>query len=546
MLNALLFALQVSAAAPAPAAAPASDQAQSGAPATLMEGMGDLHHPIDTTSEEAQKFFDQGLTFIYAFNHDEAIRSFRRAAELDPASPMPWWGIAYALGPNINNDVDPDREKAAYDAAQQALKLAEHAAPQERAYVNALVKRYSNDPKADLKALASQYRTSMRDLTVAYPNDLDAAVLYAESIMDLHPWQLWSTDGAPADGTIELITVLENVLKYNPQHIGANHYYVHAVEASISPERGLESAERLKTLVPAAGHLVHMPSHIYMHTGNYAGAVAANEAGIAADRKFIESTGATGIYPEMYYNHNLDFLASAAMMTGEFAKASTAADEVVKNALAGVEDMPMLEPFAAKKMFVLLRFSKWDDMLQVPAPDQKLKLLTVVWHFGRGVAQAKKGNAAAADQEKAAYNTAKRAVPADTMWGYNTASAIFAVADAVLDARIWLAKKDLESSIASWKKAVLAEDKLAYDEPDDWFYPVRESLEAALLKAHRLDETERIFRQDDEHNPENPRTLFIEYQFYTMTDDKDMSLVYRRRFSDAWEHADVDLKLDDY
>lgn len=545
MLIALVLALQVSAATPAPAP-PDRAQAPAAAPATLLEGMGNLHHPIETRSEEAQKFFDQGLTFIYAFNHDEAVRSFKRAAELDPASPMPWWGIAYALGPNINSDVDPEREKAAYDAVQQALKLAESAPAQERAYVNALAKRYSNDPKADLKALAAQYRGAMRDLTVAYPNDLDASVLYAESIMDLHPWQLWSTDGVPAEGTVELVTVLENVLKYDPQHIGANHYYVHAIEASISPERGLESAERLKTLVPAAGHLVHMPSHIYMHTGDYAGAVAANEAAVAADRKYIEANGANGLYPEMYYNHNLDFLASAAMMTGEFAKASAAADEVVKNALAGVDDMPMLEPFTAKKIWVLLRFSKWDDMLAVPQPDPKLKMLTAVWHFGRGVAQAKKGNAAAADQEKAAYNTAKRAVPADAMWGYNKASAIFAVADGVLDARIWLAKKDLESSIAAWKRAVAAEDKLAYDEPDDWFYPVRESLEAALLKAHRLDETERMFRQDQEHNPENPRTLFIQYQFYTITDDKDMSLVYRRRFSDAWEHADVDLKLDDY
>jgi tetratricopeptide (TPR) repeat protein len=386
----------------------------------------------------------------------------------------------------------------------------------------------------------------MRDLTVAYPNDLDASVLYAESIMDMHPWQMWTQDGAPAEGTIEAITVLENVLKYDKNHIGANHYYIHTVEASISPERALESADRLKTLVPAAGHLVHMPSHIYMHTGDYAGAVAANEAALEADRKYIEATKPSGMYPLMYYNHNLDFLASAAMMTGEFAVASRAADEVVANALAGVNDMPTLEPFAAKKMFVLLRFAKWDDMLQVPAPDPKLKMLTAVWHFGRGVAMAKKGNAAGADQEKAAYNTAKRTIPADAMWGLNKASAIFAVADAVLDARIWLAKKDLEQSIAAWKRGVSAQDKLAYDEPDDWYYPVRESLEAALLYAHRLDETERIFRQDMEHNPENPRTLFIEYQFYTITDDKDMSLVYRRRFSDGWEKADVDLKLDDY
>ena len=260
--------------------------------------MGNLHHPIATSSEDAQKFFDQGLTFIYAFNHDEAIRSFKRAAELDPKSPMPLWGIALALGPNINNDVDPEREKAAYDAVQEAMKLAAGAAPAERAYVNALAKRYSNDPKADLKALAMQYRNAMKDVTIAYPNDLDASVLYAESIMDLRPWQLWTIDGAPEDGTLELVSVLENVLLYDPNHIGANHYYIHAVEGSISPERALKSAERMKTLVPAAGHLVHMPSHIYMHTGDYAEAVKANEVAIDADRKYIEATKADRRLPD--------------------------------------------------------------------------------------------------------------------------------------------------------------------------------------------------------------------------------------------------------
>jgi hypothetical protein len=543
MLTTLLLAIQVTAATPAQHDDPPP---QTQPPATLVEGMGNLHHEIATDSEEAQKFFDQGLTYVYAFNHEEAVRSFRRAAELDPKSPMPLWGIALALGPNINSDVDPEREKAAYEAAQQALKLAENAPAAERAYVDALVKRYSSDPKADLKALAAQYRAAMHDLTIAYPNDLDAAVLYAESIMDLHPWQMWTPDGAPAEGTVEAIQVLENVLKYDKNHIGANHYYIHCVEASISPERGLEAAERLKTLVPAAGHLVHMPAHIYMHTGDYAGAVKANEAAIEADHAYIEATKSTGMYATMYYNHNLDFLASAAMMTGEFAKASKAADELVANALAGVNDMPEFEPMAAKKMFVLLRFAKWDDMLALPAPDPKLHIVTAVWHFGRGVAQAKKGNAAAADQEKAAYTAAKKEVAADAMWGLNKASAIFAVADAVLDARIWLAKKNLEQSITAWKRAVAAQDKLAYNEPDDWFYPVRESLEAALLYAHRLDETERIFRQDQEHNPENPRTLFIQYQFYTTTDDPDMQLVYRRRFSDAWENADVELKIADF
>ena len=529
MVASLLFMLQLAAAAPA----------------TLMTGMGNLHHEIATKSEEAQKFFDQGLTFIYAFNHDEAIRSFKRAAELDPNSPMPLWGIALALGPNINLDVDPEREQAAYAAVEEALKLTGSAPAAERAYVTALLTRYSNDPKADLKKLAVQYKDAMRDLTRAFPDDLDAATLYAESIMDLHPWKLWGIDGAPADGTLELVSVLESVLARDPKHIGANHYYIHAVEGSITPERGVESASKIAQLVPAAGHLVHMPAHIYMRTGDYAGAVAANEAAIEADRKYIAATNPNGVYPMMYYNHNLDFLASAAMMTGEFAKASKAADEVVANALAGVKDMPMLEPFAAKKMFVLLRFTKWDEMLQVPQPDPSLKILTAVWHFGRGLAQAKKGNAAAADQERTAYVAAKRAVPPNTPWGENTAAGIFAVADSVLDARIWLAKKDLEQSITAWRKAVVAEDKLSYNEPSDWYYPVRESLEAALFYAHRLDATEIILREDLERNPDNPRTLFVEMQFLLAVDDKDMALVTRRHFTDGWEKSDIELKLED-
>src|SRR4051812_3322841 len=402
--------------------------AEDARPVVLLDGLGtSVHHPIATKSAEAQKFFDQGLTLIYAFNHEEAIRSFKKAAELDPKSPMPHWGVAYALGPNINLDVDPEREKAAHEAAQRALKLAGSAPANERAYVNAIVKRYSNDPKADLKALAVQYKDAMRGLVQSYPNDLDAATLYAESLMNLHPWQLWASDGTPTEGTLDIVAALESVLQRNANHVGANHYYIHAVEASLAPDRALPSAKKLETLVPAAGHLVHMPAHTYMRTGDYLGAVTANARAAEVDRAYIAATKAGGFYPTMYYNHNLDFLASAAMMTGQYAEASKAAMEVTQNVLPMLSQMPMLEPFGAKQLFVLLRFSRWDEVLKLPPPDASTTILTTLHHFGRGVAHAALGQADEAERDREAYRTAQRAVPADAPWGYNSAKAFFAV-----------------------------------------------------------------------------------------------------------------------
>jgi tetratricopeptide (TPR) repeat protein len=517
-------------------------------PATLDAGLHGVHHPIQTTNADAQKFFDQGLTLVYAFNHEEAVRSFEKASELDPMSPMPPWGIALALGPNINQDVDPDREKAAYEAAERALTLAQRAPENERAYVAALVKRYSNDPKADLKALAVQYKDAMRALVQRYPADLDAATLYAESLMDLHPWQLWSTTGAPTDGTLEIISALESVLARDANHVGANHYYIHATEASLTPERALDSAKRLETLVPAAGHLVHMPAHTYMRTGDYAGAVKANAIAADVDRKYITEAGPNGFYPTMYYNHNLDFLASAAMMTGQFARASEAADELVKNVAPMIPDMPMVEPFGAKKMYVLLRFAKWDAALALPMPDARATVTTTLFHFGRGVAHASLGAVADAGRERAAYQAAKQRVPSDAVIGYNPASAVFVVCDAVLDARIAAAGSNLDSAIQAWQKAVAAEDALSYDEPADWFYPTRESLGAAYFRARRFEDADRTFREDLERNPGNPRSLFALWQMVGVTGEPDdpMTLLLRRRFRDAWTDADIELKLSDF
>jgi tetratricopeptide (TPR) repeat protein len=509
--------------------------------------MGDTHHAINTRSAEAQKYFNQGLTLVYGFNHDEAILSFRKAAALDPASPMPHWGIALALGPNINSDVDAAREQAAYEAIQVALRLARRANAKELAYVRALATRYSNDPKADLKALSVKYAEAMRGLAAAYPDDDDAVTLYAESLMDLRPWQLYSVDGTPAEGTLEIVNLLERVLARSPTHVGANHYYIHATEASLSPERALASAKRLETLVPAAGHLVHMPAHTYMRTGDYAGARDANARAADVDRKYIEDTNAGGFYPAMYYTHNLDFLASAAMMTGQYAVARKAAEEVVANVTPMLADMAMLEPFAAKVMYVQLRFGKWDDVLAMPAPDGAQRILTALYHYGRGVAHSAKGQAADADADRTAFAAARQSVPADTVWGLNSADSVLAVAAAALDGRIASARGNVDAAVDAWKKAIAAEDALSYNEPSDWYYPTRESLGAVLLKAQRFIEAREVYRQDLERNPGNPRSMQGLSLALAGTYPEDRNaLVLRGRAAKAWENADVDLNVTDY
>ena len=344
-------------------------------PITLQPGMGNLHQPIATANPQAQQFFDQGLTLIYGFNHGDAERSFGRAAELDSKSPMPWWGIALALGPNYNLDVDPEREKAAYDAIQKALSLSANASASEQAYVKALAARYTNDPKADYNQLALAYRDAMRQLAATYPDDPDAVTLYAESMMDLNPWQLWTAEGKPGENTAEIVAQLESVLRAYPNHVGANHFYIHAVEASPNPERALPSAARLQTLVPDAGHLVHMPAHIYQRTGDFQDAANSNVAAIKADRAYVERTGTQGsMYDMMYYTHNLHFLTMACAMQGNSKCTIDTSQEMVRHVSPSVKEMPMLEGFVAWLPFMLARFHKWDDILALPAPDPSLAI----------------------------------------------------------------------------------------------------------------------------------------------------------------------------
>ncbi len=308
-------------------------------PVTLMEGLGDWHHPVSTKNKEAQQFFDQGLRLIYAFNHDEAARSFHKAAELDPSLAMAYWGVAEAVGPNYNDPASEDRFKEAHTAIQKAVDLSGGASAAERAYIAAMAKRFPADPKADLRKAAEKYRDAMREVVKNYPDDLDAATLFAEAGMDLHPWGLWHKDGTPEDGTEEIVATLESVIRREPNHLGALHYYIHAVEASNSPERALAAANRLAALAPAAGHIVHMPAHVYIRTGDYAAAVKTNQEAAAADRAYIKSSGAEGIYPLMYYSHNLHFIAVCSAMDGDYAEAKKAANMLAEHVAPAVKDM---------------------------------------------------------------------------------------------------------------------------------------------------------------------------------------------------------------
>ena len=478
------------------------------APVRLISGLGEVHHPVSTTNKEAQQFFDQGFKLVYGFNHDEARRSFQRAAQLDPKLAMAHWGVALTLGPNYNLPVDPERERAGYDAVERAVALKENASEPERAYIDALVVRYSNDPNADLHALDHAYSDAMRKLAARYPDDLDAATLFAESMMNLNPWKLWTADGKAAEGTDEIVSVLESVLKRDPNHLGANHYYIHAVEASAHPERALPSAERLGKLAPAAGHLVHMPAHIYSRVGDYPASAHCNELAVAADKKFLGATQEQGVYRLMYYSHNMHFLAFAACMDGNFAEAHDAAAKLVSNVAPGVKAMPDLEGFLPTPMIVLFAFERWNDLLKFPAPDPSFVTTNALWHSFRGMAFANTGKTADAEQEQKQFQDLVAKIPPDTMYDpLNKVSSVFKIHENILAGSIARSRGDNAAAIESLKQAAAAEDTLNYSEPPAWYPPVRPMLGKLLLANNRAAEAEKVFREDLERDPRDGRAL---------------------------------------
>lgn len=519
----------------APAKAPAP-------PAALATGLGDINHPVTTNNAEAQKFFNQGLAYIYAFNHAEGIRSFKRAAELDPSLAMAYWGVALSLGSNYNVPADGPALLEAYSNLQKAIALAPKASEHDRAYINALSKRYSSDINADKTKLAVDYKNAMGELSKNYPDDLDAATLYAESMMNLRPWALWTLDGKPAEGTLEIVDVLEGVLRRNPNHSGANHYYIHAVEASTTPERGLASASRLGKVAPKAGHLVHMPSHIYIRTGDYFAAAQSNVDAIVVDREYMTQNGNQGLYPAMYYNHNVHFLAAASAMNGRYADSMKSARELEANVKPLLKAMPMLEMFNPYALVSLTRFGKWDEILKEPQPDPSLKITTAFWHFARGSAYAGTKQTAKAEAELAALRAVNKTFGEARLFN-NAASDVMKIAELSLEGKVALARGDKQAAFDLLNKAVVAEDGTSYAEPADWDLPGREVLGGALLANGEHAAAEKVFRAEILRRPRNGRALFGLAESLRKQGKEGAAKSVQGEFEKAWQVADTKLTV---
>ncbi|MEM9274219.1 MAG: hypothetical protein AAGA80_14830 [Cyanobacteria bacterium P01_F01_bin.143] len=515
------------------------------ATAPLFSGMGTHHHAITTKSSQAQRYFDQGLVLAYGFNHAEAARSFREAIKLDPDCAMCNWGLAYVLGPNINAKMADEAVPEAYAAIQQAVQLAPNSSPAEQAYIQALTTRYIEQPVEDRSALDLAYAKAMAQVSQEYPDDLDAATLYAEALMDIMPWDYWTEDKQPKPETQKVLDTLESVLNRDPNHPGANHLYIHAVEA-VRPEKAIAAADRLGSLVPGAGHLVHMPSHIYIRVGRYHDAAVTNQKAIAVDNDYITQCHAQGVYPLAYMPHNRHFLWFAATLEGN----RKIADEAGKNLAAGIDPQMMREPglgtlqhFYSIPLFTMTRFGEWEEILQTPAPATDLKYPTGIWHYARGLAYTNQDEfaRAATELEELTLLANDPELEEVTIWDINTTQNILKVATEVLTGEIAAQQGKYPQAIARLRQAVILEDALNYDEPADWATPARQYLGAALLKAQKFAAAEQIYREDLAIYPDNGWSLFGLMQSLQGQGKNSVAQKIKQEFETAWQYADVQL-----
>ncbi len=509
--------------------------------AVLFDGMGDHERAVTTKSPNAQRYFNQGLTWSYAFNHDEAIRSFKTAARLDPDCAMAHWGVALCNGPHINNMiVTPEREKTAVEAVKRAQALREKASLVERALIDAVAARYADPQPKDRTALNEAYAAAMGKVWQAYPTDADVGSLYAEALMDLQPWDLWNMDGTPKGRVTEIIDVLDAVLAMSPNHPGALHLYIHALEGSPTPEKAVAAADRLRDLVPQSGHLQHMPSHIDVQVGNWSKAADQNERAIVADTKYRSIMPRQGLYAA-YMAHNVHFLMFACMMEGRRERAVSAAREMLaKIPPEFVRDMPdFADPFMGAALDALKRFGRWEDILAEPSPPSGLPISKAMWHFSRGLAYAAKGELGPAAAEQSAFRAAAKRVPPDALMGANKAAKIMEIAEPMLAGEIAYRRGEIDEAVRLLRKAVEIEDTLLYTEPPDWIQPVRHTLGAILLDAKRHEEAEAVYREDLKHWPENGWSLFGLAQSLRGRGAVDEAARIEARFAKAWARADI-------
>lgn len=512
--------------------------------APLLDNLGDHHHPITTSSSLAQAYFDQGLILTFAFNHAEAIRSFKDAIKIDPNCAMCYWGIALALGPNINAPMEAAAVPEAYEALEKAIALAPRTSQVEQDYIQALAQRYEPTPVTDREVLDQAYAKAMGALSNRYPDDLDAAVLFAEALMNLTPWEYWTPDGQSTTYTQEIVATLESVLERNPNHIGANHYYIHAVEASAEPERALPSAERLEYLAPGAGHLVHMPAHIYWRIGRYHKAVIANQHAIHTDEEYLPDQDAQGLYRLGYYPHNIHFLFAAAQMEGDSELALEAARKLVASIPEeSYETLPPLEEFRPMPLYGLVRFGEWNEILREPKPASQWRFTTGMWHWARGMAFTRLGqyDEAAEEYEQLTRMAQNQAMAQLVFWSASSASDLLEIAAHILAAELAGAQGQTKQMIARLEEAVRIQDNLRYIEPPAWYYPVRHNLGAALLEAGRAAEAEAVYREDLKQYPRNGWSLFGLAQSLREQGQTEAAAEVQKHFEEAWQHADVTL-----
>lgn len=511
--------------------------------APVLEGIGDHHHEITTKSARAQLFFDQGLRLTYGFNHQEALRSFKEAARLDPDAAMAYWGWALVLGPNLNLPMTAEAAGQAYKAIQMAVARKNKVSQQEQDYIDALAKRYSDDPQIDRATLDAAYAKAMEALHARYPSDVDGATLYAAALMNLSPWSYWTRDGRPKQYTPKILETLEAVIAQSPNHAGALHYYIHAVEP-VDADRGVAASDRLRHLAPGIGHLVHMPSHIYMQVGRYEESFRLNSLAAQADENYIIQCRAQGIYPLNYYPHNIHFQSWAALMTGRSREGIAAARKVASKVPGDLHgnDWALYQTFLSMPLYACVRFGKWQDILTEPAPPANLHFLTGVWHYARGMAYTHTNRLKPASRELEAL----KAILGDSEAveepiGFGNAKLLLSIASEVLSGEIAAKSGDFDMAIARLSRAVRLEDSLVYNEPPDWYYPVRHTLGAVLLEAGFPEEAEVVYWQDLQRYRDNGYSLFGLWQSLKAQNRMEEARRIESRFRQSWTSADITL-----